>query len=160
MSKASEDLLRPSLSPGHRKVRLYSPTAMFYTAFFGGPVAALAFSTLNSKQLDRTKEDQLWYVLAGVGTLLWIFTTIYVARFTDVIPPDFLGGVERTGRYIIRAFGLALWGGFYFMHRPFHRTNELVGAEPLNPWKPAIGCILVAMVIQGGAVAASIAALS
>ncbi|QDG51997.1 hypothetical protein FIV42_14990 [Persicimonas caeni] len=148
MAHVREDLLTPTLSAGHRPVRLYSPTALFYTSFFGGPVAAIAFSWLNSQELRRTKDDLRWYVLAALASVAWIGGVVYAVDVANMIPADMLGSESRTGRYLIRGFGLVVWGGFYFMHRPMHRTNTMVGAEPLNPWKAAIGCIVAAMVVQ------------
>lgn len=148
MAHARQDLLTPTLSEGHRPVRLYSPTALFYTSFFGGPFAAIAFSALNSRNLDRLAADARWYALAAIGAVAWFVGSVYLIQYAEIIPPDLMGDGARTTRIFMRGFGLLLWGGFYFLHRSIHRANNLVGADPLSPWRAAIGCILAAMAIQ------------
>jgi hypothetical protein len=150
-----DDLLRPTLGSDQAAQPVYSPRASFIVAFFGGPVAAVLFSALNSLRLRRLPHDLPVYAAAlvvFVAAVGWLLGTASGAALLGWMGA---GEAERRGlRLTQRVFALALWGVFHARHRAFHRNAELMGVEAPSPWLPGIACVLA-----GGAATAAIAAL-
>ena len=131
-------LLTPSLSQPNHNVRLYSPRSSFFVAFFGGPIAVVLYSMLNSIRLRRWV-DGLAYLVAISAVLALYY---WLATSND----DILHWIReqlgrRTNTYLFRFSALMLWGAFYLMHKEYHRSAELFDIQPPSPWVPALGCI-------------------
>lgn len=134
------DLLRPSLHAEARTAPIYSARAGFWVAFLGGAVATTLFSALNSHRLGRLSRDAPFYVLAMVVFVAVI--GVYYAK-----PGLFGFGLQseqearQTLRLLYRGIALAMWLGYYWLHRQQHRAMHLTGGTPPSPWKPALTCI-------------------
>lgn len=134
------DLLRPSLQADARTAPVYSARAGFWVAFLGGAVATTLFSALNSHRLGRLSRDAPFYVLGLVA-----FVAVIGVYYFE---PGLLGfdlESKREGRQTLRllsrGMALALWLGYYLLHRQQHRAMHLTGGTPPSPWKPALACI-------------------
>jgi hypothetical protein len=143
-----QNLLNPTLSPETSHQRIYSQRALFFVAFFGGPLALLLLNALNSNKLNRLRRDLLPYLIA---------LSLYVALLSVIIwsAPEgvsvwkWIAAQRRENfffKYAPRIFALILWGGFAFLHRPFHKAAQLLGDDPPSPWRAALSCFAVAMV--------------
>ncbi len=137
----TDPLLEPSLTQGSN--RIYSSSAMFGVAFFGGMVGVILFAALNSYHLKRLKTDAIWIVLA---ILLAVAT--YVAFF-QIVDAD---QARSNFRLVNRIGAFALFAAFWFLHRLFYRSLGLGGSEPLSPWGAAIACVLISMAVTYGVV--------
>lgn len=140
----SNTLLTPSLSSTENNVRLYSPESSFFVAFFGGPIALVFYSALNSYRLKRA-EDSVFYLLA---TILIVALYYWQAVGDHSALMQWLNaqfGSSAVTRYLPRILALLLWGGFYLMHRKYHRSAELFEVEPPKPWIPATICIVASL---------------
>lgn len=133
------DLLQPSIdrvaSP-HRAI--YSATAGYLTAFFGGPFAAVGMAGLNAWRLGRLRTDMLG--LAG-GFAVAVGLSAFLLR------PDLFGRADlefatRDVRIASRALALALFGAYWFLHRRYYRGMQLLGLEAPRPWPAAIACVV------------------
>lgn len=134
----SNDLLQPSIGQLSSPQRaIYSATAGYLTAFFGGPFAAVGMAGLNAWRLGRLRTDAL--ALAGGAALA-------TGSLSFLLRPDLFGwanldfsmGDVRIGA---RVLGLLLFGAFWFLHRSYYRAMQFLGLEPPSPWLPAIACI-------------------
>lgn len=145
------DLLSPVFEEGQSTTPLYSVRAEFLTAFFGGPFAIILFSALNANRMGRLKRDAWRYVLVFIATVAFVFWMLAL-NATDT-PPVWareLFGDEfrRLIRWVIRGFSLVVWGMLWLPYRRYHRTAEVMGIAPSNPWLSAIGCVLAGFVVQ------------
>ena len=135
---SGNDLLRPSIGTVDSPQRpLYSATAGYLTAFFGGPFAATGMAGLNAWRLGRLRTDAL--ALAG-GMAIAIGLVAFMLR------PDLFGRPEidfatRDVRIGMRVLALLLFGAFWLLHRRYYRGMQFLGLEAPNPWPAAIACI-------------------
>ncbi|TGN17649.1 hypothetical protein [Leptospira idonii] len=126
METEQNDLFQPSLEK-KVAVPLYSQNASFYVAFFGGIFSIIFFQSLNSFKLKRFKIDFIFYLFwMGVGLTLPFF---------------------ETHKLVSRMMALAAYANFYFLHKKYHKANELFGTESPSPWKPGIFCSLAGISI-------------
>jgi hypothetical protein len=145
-----DDLLRPSLQASDAGQKaIYSTTAGYLTAFFGGPFAAIGMSALNAWRLGRLRAD----ALAMVAALALTFTV-----FAFLLRPDAFGQPDleittRSIRLATRVLGLALFGAFWLLHKRYYRGMQLLGLPPPNPWPAAIACAAIDFAITMGLVA-------
>ena len=134
-----EQLLSPSLSDTPaRAIGLYSPRSSFLLAFFGGPMALVLYSALNSARLKRPL-DAIAYIAATLG----VAALVYAAQ-TGAMPDAVKWISQQIGgagsmRGLSRLYALLLWTCFYLMHRKQHRSVTMFGEAP-SPWKAAIAC--------------------
>ncbi|MGE0031013.1 MAG: hypothetical protein AB7T20_07835 [Steroidobacteraceae bacterium] len=132
-----EDLLRPSLQASDSGQKaIYSTTAGYLTAFFGGPFAAIGMGILNSWRLGRIRADALIIVAAIAAAL---------AVFSFLLRPELFGQPEldvttRNIRLVTRLLALALFGAFWLLHKRYYRGMQLLALAPPNPWPAAIAC--------------------
>lgn len=151
---SKDDLLQPSLTAERADATaIYSAQAGFFTAFFGGPAAAIGMAGLNSWRLGRLQADAPLY--------LAVFVVYAVAVWWAFESPAKEMLVEHLGRrgpqLVIRALALAAFGLFYLRHRSHYRNMEMMDIKPPNGWRAglpmAIGGTLVtialAMAIAG-----------
>lgn len=138
-----DSLLTPSLGTQSPSTRLYSSTASFWAAFWGGPLGVILFSALNSWRLRRPL-DGLAY-LAGLGLYAGV---LYLMIAGAALPGmvwlnDFLGTRRGAASVLMHAGALLCWSGFYLLHRRQHRSMALFGAKAPKPWLPALGCMAI-----------------
>ena len=104
-----EHLLTPSLSADGPPAALYSIRSNFLVAVFGGPLAILLYSTLNSWRLRRAADIPVY--LAGLALLVAL---LYAA----IAAPHTLSGLARIigqdpERAHSPALPIGLTGGIY-----------------------------------------------
>lgn len=145
------DLLSPVLSAEKPPAAIYSTRAEFFTAFIGGAFAILLFSALNATHLDRLRADLWRYILAAIISVAVIVGVVYL-RTADPAPawvPAALTGEARGAiRWAGRGYALLVWLAFWLPYRRYHKTAEMMGIAPRNPWKAAIACIVAGIAIQ------------
>ena len=144
------DLLTPSLAQEQQLVPLYSPKAGFFLAFFAGPIAITLFSALNSLRLQRLRQDLVYFVLGIVLYLVVKYLMLTAAPeganvFTWIVEQR---REEPLFRFGVKALALILWGGYYFLHRSYHRSMLLFGMDSPSPWKAAFACIGLSLLID------------
>lgn len=142
-----DELLKPELTEEGGGRSLYSNRALFFTGFFGGPLAVLLLSAMNSSLLNRLKKDLPLYLAftAGVGIFYFMVLPEGVAGFHD------LSQFRRQDpffRFGPRALALAFWAVIFVLHRPFQQAMAIMDLDPLKPWKPAILCALAGGMVQ------------
>ncbi len=142
-----EDLLQPTIAAQGRATAIYSAQATFFTAFFGGPVAAIIMGVLNSRRVGQLKRDALVY---ASGLLFFAgLTYIYFAApafIQDMGIPESGDGNVRTYRYISRALALLIWIAHYFLLRSQYKTMKLLETDPPSPWIAALSAIGLSLV--------------
>ena len=126
MEWTREQLLQPSLG-GSRGRAPYSGTMIFLSAFFGGPLAALASFALNVLRLERAGRDALPLVLAALSTVLVL---------------ALLQGTAWQGTLVLRMISLALALLGLWRHRLEQRAADLMGSERPNGLWIGLGLIV------------------
>lgn len=145
-----QNLLNPTLSSETFYQPIYSQRALFFVAFFGGPLALLLLNALNSIKLNRLRRDFLPYLIA-LFLYVALLTVIIWSAPEGVSAWKWIVAHRRENflfKYAPRIFALILWGGFALLHRPFHKAAQLLGDNPPSPWRAALGCFAVAIVID------------
>jgi hypothetical protein len=144
-----DELLKPTLEAGDGQQRaIYSTTAGYMTAFFGGPFAAIALTTLNSMRLKRLAADA-WLLLGA--TLLSVLVTILLYRPQLLGQPDFALS-DNMLRLLLRAYALGVFGAGYYVHKRYYRNMEVMGLQPPQAWAAGLGCIVVGVGVVAGLV--------
>lgn len=132
-----ESLLTPSLSPSAAPAAtLYSTQSAFVLAFFGGPIAVVLYSALNSWKLRRPLDALLY--LAGLAAACAYIIGVRTGYAPLVRLVNVIGDSGREA--VWRALALALCSLVYLMHRKHHRSAALFGGKHPSPWIPAIAC--------------------
>lgn len=140
-----DHLLEPSLSPLQGQ-ELYSLQASFMVAFFGGGLASVLFTSLNSRRLDRLSKDLPLLLLGGA-----FFVALTVWTGTLTVPGaalPFEGDLQansRLMRIVSRGLALVFFGLGFLAHRRFHSAAKLSGSAHAKPWKPALACVGVSI---------------
>jgi hypothetical protein len=154
MSFTRDELLRPSLEGSAVAKAPYSTRTTFLTAFFGGPLAAIAITALNSVRLQRVMRDLAPLgaaLVAYVGFMLVLtFTdwgTSFLAAITEIAGP-------RGTAYFDRLIALALFGLGYMLHRREQRSSDLMDLTRPNGWIAGLACIALAIALMAGFAAA------
>ncbi len=145
-----DDLLRPSLSSDKPTVSLFSTRAGFFMAFFGGPIAVTFFSALNSRKLERLKDDMLFYAIGVILFVVLVFTMLNATPDGESII-NWLQEQRRNNplfRYGSKVLALVLWGGYYYLHRPYHRAMQFAGIDSPSPWKAAFTCLGLSLIVE------------
>jgi hypothetical protein len=148
MTTSRDELLRPSLGDTDAMRAPYSVRTTFLTAFFGGPLAALAIIALNSVRLRRWLPDlpALGVVLVGfIGLVFALDRTDWGGSLRA-----YLYGMagERALTYLFRVIALGFFGLGYALHRKEQRSADLVGMARPNGWIAGIACAIGALVVQ------------
>jgi len=134
------------LQPSVKRVSvagIYSLRAAFYTAFFGGPFAAILIHWRNAELLDRQERDRGAFVGALVLALVFYVAATYVFAH-----PELLAGLPeelqrpRMIRWTSRLVALIIWGGLYFRMRDEYRAAGLRAAH-LPAWRAGLWCVVV-----------------
>lgn len=148
MTMSRDELLRPSLGDADAARAPYSVRTTFLTAFFGGPLAALAIIALNSVRLRRWLPDLpvLGVVLVGfIALVLALDRTDWGGSFRA-----YLYGMagQRALTYFFRLIALGFFGMGYALHRKEQRSADLVGMARPNGWIAGIACGIGGLVVQ------------
>ncbi len=122
-------LLKPSLDDRRFKP-IYSASAMFAAAFFGGGFAVLVVAAANSQRLGRLQRDALWLALGGLFTAsaAWIALKYSVEG-------------SRELRIASLGTGFLTWGLFHTLHGKMHRAMQTFGTKPPTPYLMVIGAV-------------------
>lgn len=124
------DLLQPSLGRDVAARPLYSTTALFLPAFFGGPASAAIIFALNAHRANRFAPD-LPLVVLGVAVAIaapWLI----IGAWSEA---------PEWSRYLLRALGIAAAGLYYLRHRALYRTQELFGLSPPSGWVAGLSAL-------------------
>jgi len=146
-----ENLLKPELAVEDSAQSIYSSRALFFTAFFGGPLALIFLAAKNSKMLNRLQTDIMIYIGAIIGFIVFLYFVIVVPENAEGL--KWLGEYRRANpvfKYGPRALALVFWSIVYALHRPYHKAMTVMGLEPLRPWGQAILCSIIGAIIQMG----------
>jgi hypothetical protein len=141
MSLSRDELLRPSLAGAAVAKAPYSVRTAFLTAFFGGPLAAIAITGINSVRLRRWARDLAplaALVAAYVAFMLALAWTDWGLSFQTSL--DAFAG-PHTVSYLHRLIALALFGVGYAMHRKEQRSADFMGLRRPNGWVAGLACI-------------------
>lgn len=150
MTVSREELLRPTLGDTRVAQAPYSLTALFLTAFFGGPMAILLLTAANSYRLQRLARDlpAILLALAAYGAFLFVaYGTTWGATFQADVKSA-LG--ERGMSLVSRGIALLLFGLSYLLHRREQRSTDFSGLDRPNGWVGGIAAIVVGIALQIG----------
>lgn len=142
----SQHLLRPSLQDDRPVIGLYSPTWSLLPGFFLGPFPVILYSAINSYRLRRPL-DAIIYLLAIAGAI-----GLMAAAITQPVPEAVQWFKEATGRRdvaytMLRVYALLLWGVFYLMHRPQHRSSNMMATLP-SAWIPCLAASVLGLALH------------
>jgi len=138
---AIDELLKPSLQAAGRAIAIYSTRASFFVAFFGGPLAIVLFTMLNSRLLQRLGKDALWL---AVGAFVAIATMAAQVLLLDSANGQDSGWLtSQNMRIASRGIAFLLCGGYYLMHRTPHRSMQFLGLDSREPWAAGILCSMI-----------------
>lgn len=148
MSFTRDELLRPSLDGGAVAKAPYSVRTTFLTAFFGGPLAAIAITAVNSVRLQRWMRD-----LAPLGAALIVYVAFMLVLVLTDWGVGFRAGLNeiagpRGASYFDRLIGLALFGMGYMLHRREQRSSDLMDLTRPNGWIAGLACIALGLVLM------------
>lgn len=141
-----DSLLKPSLKKEGQQKPMFSITAHFLVAFFGGPIALIIFSMISLSRIGKLIENRLscialiLIVMAGIGFITY-------SHFSGL--PEWLrilGSDERSIRLLMRIFSILLCGVIYVLYKSYFELSELVGAAA-NPWVPGIASVIAGSLI-------------
>jgi hypothetical protein len=144
-----DDLLQPVLGDtSSTSAAPYSVKTVFLTAFFGGPLAAVAILATNSYRLRRIYRD-LPMLLLGVALFLISGWIIYRTSAGMVIRDWLTQTLGQRGiQYSFRLEALVIAAGGYLMHRQEQRTSDLLGLKRPNGWIGGLACLALGIVLQ------------
>ena len=128
-------LLTPTLS-GKPSEPIFSKTALFASAFIGGPFAVTLMFAYNSRYLSRERRDTAWVLLGLLAAATSVVAMLVMTAHGD-------RDSAQIGRFVTRAAALLLWLLFSFVHAQPHRAQETFGAKPRKPWGSFFGCVFV-----------------
>jgi hypothetical protein len=139
-----DNLYNPSLEQeGIQATKSYQIDRLFYVAFFGGTVALAGLALTNAKML-RMEKRVIQYMLLGAILIFAVKMGLYYSFFNGLFEIK-----QNYIRYIGRAFDIALFGAYYFTMKRSYQTHLLLHGGTIKMLKPAIGWILIAMVVEG-----------
>jgi hypothetical protein len=149
MDPTRDALLQPSLIGAGPQASMYAARAGFYTAFFGGPFAAVAFSALNSRRAARSATDAPWQLLAFCTSVAVIWALFKPSAWSYRI--DHVLG-HNAGTLIARVWSLLLFGGECLLHKKFYRHMEMLGVKPPRALAPCLACVAFGLLATFGLV--------
>ncbi len=141
MSLSRDELLRPSLAGRAIAKAPYSVRTAFMTAFFGGPLAAIAITAINSVRLQRWQRDLAPLAIVLIAYVAFLLALVltnwgldFRTRLVEIAGP-------RGESYIERIIALVLFGMGYALHRKEQRSADFMGLQRPNGWVAGIACI-------------------
>jgi hypothetical protein len=136
MSSMPTDLLRPSLSDtGGRVAAPYSMQVGFFSAFFGGGLAAAGWALLNAWRTGQRRRDAAPLLLLALAAVAWVVVMHMTGpgRAGLESAASWLG--PRSATLLDRLAGLALFALAGWLQRREHRSAALFGlASPKGWW--------------------------
>lgn len=133
------DLLQPSIGRVEASQRaIYSVTAGYLTAFFGGPFAAVGMAGLNARRLGRLRTDAL-ALAGGIALAVGLIALLLRPELFGRGDLDFSARDVRIGSRVLALF---LFGAYWLLYRRYHRGMKFLGLDPPRPWLAAIACIV------------------
>lgn len=155
MNASREGLLQPTLGEDARPAAApYSVQATFFTAFLGGPFAAIAITAVNSWRLRRVGRD--WPALAAC-LVAAVFLGWAIHGSAPAVAPlrDWLNDVmgERSARHAYRLLAFFFVGVGYLLHRKAQRNADVFGLSRPNAWLASVLCILGGLALLAGLIA-------
>jgi lysylphosphatidylglycerol synthetase-like protein (DUF2156 family) len=146
-SFSRHELLQPSLDRASRlSAAPYSLQTGIWSAFFGGPPAAIAMIGINAWRVGRWRRDLTWVALLVVAYVAWIFfmyATPAGAEWRATLA-GWLGG--RAMAYCERFLAFMVFLGGMLLHRSEQRSADLFGLKRPNGWLMGILLIVVGFV--------------
>ncbi|MCE2946152.1 MAG: hypothetical protein ACK515_14170 [bacterium] len=141
MASTNPDLLQPSLTSARVERSPYSQQAHVLSAFFGGPLSALAMSGINAYRLRRIEKDAPWLIVAMV---LYLSFEVWLA--IDPGGQDFVRWAgswagSNALTYVTRALALAFFAIGTVMHRREHTATDLMGLKRPSGWILGFGLV-------------------
>ncbi|MES2318911.1 MAG: hypothetical protein V4631_15635 [Pseudomonadota bacterium] len=131
---------------------MYSLRSSLLLGFFAGPLPLVLYWSLNSYRLKRPL-DAIAYLLAIAG-----FAALVYAYYSGATP-EFAQWTQRhlggagTMRTVLQAYAVALWAGFYLMHRKQYRSMGLFGVASPSPWIALLACVILGVALTYGLIA-------
>lgn len=142
MTPIDPDLLRPSLSASAAPAAApYSAQMGMFSAFFGGPFAAVAWAVLNARRTGQWRRDLTLLVLLTAVAVAWVSVAHVAGGHPAVVEfgAEWFG--RRGGVVMDRFVALMIFAAASWMQRREQRTASLFGLPTPNGWLPGIGLI-------------------
>jgi hypothetical protein len=131
--------------------RYYSIPAHAVAALFGGPLAAIAFATIEAHSLGRLKRDLPW-LAAGLIAFLVAARAAAGSGLLDRALEDL--GTQRLPTWehlAYRVAALAMFTGCWLLHRGERRALAAAGVAPVAGY--AAGLVAMVIGLVGGTLA-------
>lgn len=140
------ELLRPSLSHDAPRLAPYSQQTGFFTAFLGGPPAALVMAGVNAYRVGRLEKDLPWLIAMGI---LFVVLELVLLQ-TDAGRTAAAWMQSEVGwRTYHKLLGLAYFGVASLVHARVHRAANLMGADRPSGWWMGVFLIAIGFVSTG-----------
>lgn len=146
MSGNEDDLFQPSLSAESPPRALYSPTACWVTAFFGGPIAALIIFGVNFHRAGLAAREAGWLVMASAIAIATLIQMAYARAGAAET------GADADDRLLVRGAALAIAGLLYWRLRSAFRAQEMFAVKPPEPWVMGLAAVALNIVVSMAAV--------
>ena len=143
----NQDLLQPSIEEA-RSDEHFSIRSIVLMAFFGGGIGAVLYLWLNSSKLKRLNIDLTFLILVLVFVCLTLLGFGFLATYPETA--TFMKENSRMARYVGKLPTLAIAGLYYLRLKSTYQVFDLKGVAPLNPWVPAIGLLVLGIVLNAG----------
>lgn len=139
-------LLQPSIH-GRDPVAAFSLRATFFTAFFGGPIAAVLIHGLNAEHFGRWERDRFALLVALIAALALLVCAAVLISRPDILPslPEELRQTKNM-RWLNRLSALVIWAALYWRLREPYRAARLVGGHR-PAWGAGLACVLIGFVV-------------
>lgn len=146
-----DDLLKPVLTSESESTPSFSIRAMFFVAFFGGPLAIIIFSAISSHLMSRLGKDAVLYVAM---TLISIGMLALQTASPELFEFGAAGASADDFKLIWRITGLLFMGVFYWLHKKSYRVATTFGHQYQSPWGFGILSMVLGIVLGAGVVIA------
>ena len=142
MTPIDPDLLRPSLSASNAPTAApYSTQMGMFSAFFGGPLAAVAWGVLNAHRTGQWRRDLTWLGALAMAAVAWIALAHAGGGHPSIVAfgAEWFG--RRGGPIMDRFVALLIFAAASWLQRREQRSAALFGLRTPNGWMPGIGLI-------------------
>ncbi|WNG17056.1 hypothetical protein [Cystobacter fuscus] len=144
-------LLQPTLTESAPPRALLSERATFFSAFFGGPWAALYMMAANFRRLGRLERAMpvlAAAALLGVAALVITFVTIARPELAAEWTPSDMRSTWMARRSN-NLLGMLAWGVCYLPMRAHFRAADMSDLGYARPWGTVVPAMLFAMLVHG-----------
>jgi hypothetical protein len=141
------ELLRPSLD-GSSPIAAapYSQQTGMWSAFFGGPLAAVAMIGINARRVGRTRSDMVWVIALAVAYVAWTYF-LHATPAGEQARSTLVGWLGPRGpAYLDRFIALMVFLLGMLLHRSEQRSSDLFDLKRPNGWVMGIGLIVAGIV--------------